>query len=99
MKAGPQTAGEYTAGFPGGVQEIRQKIRATVREAAPEAREAIKYAMPTFVTPEITSPRSKTTSGCTLPPTAPRYSKPSYQDTKAGKARCDSRSTGRSPST
>jgi uncharacterized protein YdhG (YjbR/CyaY superfamily) len=39
---------EYIAGFPQDVQDILQKIRATIREAAPEAEEAIKYGIPTF---------------------------------------------------
>lgn len=44
----PQTIDEYIAGFPPDVQEILQKIRATIREAAPGAQETIKYRMPTF---------------------------------------------------
>ncbi len=40
---------EYIARCPAEVQEILRKIRAIVREAAPEATEAIKYQMPTFV--------------------------------------------------
>jgi uncharacterized protein YdhG (YjbR/CyaY superfamily) len=43
------TIDEYIAGFPPDVQEILQKIRATIRKAAPQAEEAIKYQMPTFV--------------------------------------------------
>lgn len=39
---------EYIAAFPAEVQEILQKIRATVKAAAPNARETISYAMPTF---------------------------------------------------
>ena len=39
---------EYIAGFPQDVQEILEKIRRTIREAAPDAAEAIKYQMPTF---------------------------------------------------
>lgn len=39
---------EYIAGFPKGVQEILQKIRMTIRKAAPHAEETIKYQMPTF---------------------------------------------------
>jgi uncharacterized protein YdhG (YjbR/CyaY superfamily) len=46
--AAPKSIDEYIAGFPPEVQEILQRIRATVREAAPEARETIKYEMPTF---------------------------------------------------
>lgn len=39
---------EYIAGFPNDVQAILEKIRATIREAAPEAEETISYQMPTF---------------------------------------------------
>lgn len=45
----PKTIDEYIAGFPKETQVILQKVRKTIREAAPEAKEAIKYAMPTFV--------------------------------------------------
>ena len=44
----PKTIDEYIAGFPDGVQEILEKIRGIIREAAPDAQETIKYAMPTF---------------------------------------------------
>lgn len=46
--AGYATIDEYIAGFPAHIQEILQRIRATIREAAPEAQEAIKYRLPTF---------------------------------------------------
>jgi uncharacterized protein YdhG (YjbR/CyaY superfamily) len=45
----PTTIDEYIAGFPPDVQAILQKIRATIRQAAPQAEEAIKYQIPTFV--------------------------------------------------
>lgn len=45
----PKNIDKYIAGFPRDVQAILEKIRLTVREAAPEAEEAIKYQMPTFV--------------------------------------------------
>jgi uncharacterized protein YdhG (YjbR/CyaY superfamily) len=44
----PATIDEYIAGFPREVQDILQKIRVTIREVAPDAREAISYQMPTF---------------------------------------------------
>jgi uncharacterized protein YdhG (YjbR/CyaY superfamily) len=44
----PKTIDEYIAGFPHDVQEILEKIRMTIRKAAPDAEEAIKYQMPTF---------------------------------------------------
>jgi len=39
---------EYIAGYPDDVQELLQTIRATIKAAAPDAKEAIKYAIPTF---------------------------------------------------
>ena len=44
----PQTIDEYIAGFPPDVQEVLQKIRQTIHEAAPQATEKISYQMPTF---------------------------------------------------
>ena len=44
----PKTIDEYIAGFPNDVQEILEKIRRTIREAAPDAEETIKYRMPTL---------------------------------------------------
>ncbi|HZR19698.1 MAG TPA: DUF1801 domain-containing protein [Verrucomicrobiae bacterium] len=50
MKTAPaKNIDEYIAGFPQDVQETLQKIRGIVRKAAPDAAEAIKYQMPTFV--------------------------------------------------
>ncbi len=45
----PTTIDEYIAGFPPDVQEKLQKVRATIRKAAPDAEETIKYRMPTFI--------------------------------------------------
>jgi uncharacterized protein YdhG (YjbR/CyaY superfamily) len=39
---------EYIADFPAEIQEILQKVRRTIQDAAPEAKETISYAMPTF---------------------------------------------------
>jgi uncharacterized protein YdhG (YjbR/CyaY superfamily) len=39
----------YIAGFPEPVQTALEQVRAAIKKAAPEATEAIKYAMPTFV--------------------------------------------------
>lgn len=44
-----RTIDEYIAGFPPDIQAILQKVRTTIRKAAPGAQEAIKYQMPTFV--------------------------------------------------
>lgn len=45
----PQNIDQYIAGFSPEIQEKLEKIRATIKKAAPEAEEAIKYMMPTFV--------------------------------------------------
>lgn len=45
----PTTIDEYIAGFPRPVQAILKQIRSTIRRAAPDAGEAIKYRVPTFV--------------------------------------------------
>jgi uncharacterized protein YdhG (YjbR/CyaY superfamily) len=44
----PKNIDEYIAGFPHDVQEILEKIRMTIRKAAPAAEETIKYQIPTF---------------------------------------------------
>ncbi len=40
---------EYIAGFPRDVQELLKQIRTTIKKVAPDAEEAIKYQIPTFV--------------------------------------------------
>lgn len=45
----PKSIDEYIAGFPPEVRAILQQVRATVAKAAPAAKEAIKYRLPTFV--------------------------------------------------
>jgi uncharacterized protein YdhG (YjbR/CyaY superfamily) len=47
-QAAPSTIDEYIASFPDHVQAILKKIRGIIHEAAPDAKEAISYAMPTF---------------------------------------------------
>jgi len=44
----PRSIDEYVAGFPTDVQEVLQKIRMTIKKAAPQAEETIRYKMPTF---------------------------------------------------
>ncbi|MGB8645393.1 MAG: DUF1801 domain-containing protein [Anaerolineae bacterium] len=44
----PKTIDEYIAGFPPDVQEILEKVRLTIRKAAPDAQETISYRMPAF---------------------------------------------------
>ena len=42
------TTDEYIGTFPKEVQETLEKLRQTIKKAAPEAVEAISYQMPTF---------------------------------------------------
>jgi uncharacterized protein YdhG (YjbR/CyaY superfamily) len=44
----PKTIDEYIAEFPEGTREILEKVRETIKKAAPEAEETISYQMPTF---------------------------------------------------
>lgn len=44
-----QTIDDYIREAPENVQEILQALRLLIQEEAPEAEEAIKYQMPTFV--------------------------------------------------
>jgi uncharacterized protein YdhG (YjbR/CyaY superfamily) len=39
---------EYIAAFSPEIQEILQKLREVIKESAPDAKEKISYAMPTF---------------------------------------------------
>lgn len=48
MRSDPKSIDAYIAGYPPDVQEILQKIRLTIRNAAPDAQETIKYQLPTF---------------------------------------------------
>ena len=47
-KTPPRNVDEYIAGFPDEVQVKLEKLRATIKAAAPEAEEKISYQMPTF---------------------------------------------------
>ena len=44
----PQTIDDYIQSFPSDIQKILQKVRNTIRKAAPGAVEVISYQMPTF---------------------------------------------------
>lgn len=44
----PATIDEYIAAAPAEVRPILKKIRATIRAAAPDAKEVISYSMPAF---------------------------------------------------
>ncbi|WP_234734555.1 iron chaperone [Tellurirhabdus bombi] len=45
----PTTVDAYIAGFPEEIAEGLEQIRGAIHQAAPEAKEAIKYGIPTFV--------------------------------------------------
>jgi uncharacterized protein YdhG (YjbR/CyaY superfamily) len=47
-QSAPKTIDEYIAGFPKDVQVILEKVRETIRKAAPGAEETINYQIPTF---------------------------------------------------
>ena len=44
----PRNIDEYIAAFPPEIQTILEKVRSTIRKAAPDAEEKISYRMPTF---------------------------------------------------
>lgn len=49
MKTAPaKDIDDYIAGFPKNVQKLLEQVRKTIRKAAPDAEEAIKYQIPTF---------------------------------------------------
>jgi len=46
MNALPATVDQYIARFPADVQAVLRAVRATIRQAAPQAEERISYRMP-----------------------------------------------------
>ena len=44
----PETVDDYIAGQPAEIQPILNKVRDTIREAAPDAKEKISWQMPTY---------------------------------------------------
>jgi uncharacterized protein YdhG (YjbR/CyaY superfamily) len=44
----PLNIDAYIAAFPSDVQEVLEKVRGTIKKAATDAEEAIKYKIPTF---------------------------------------------------
>jgi uncharacterized protein YdhG (YjbR/CyaY superfamily) len=47
-RTAPKDIDEYIARFPDNVRETLEKIRTTIRRAAPDAQETISYQIPTF---------------------------------------------------
>jgi uncharacterized protein YdhG (YjbR/CyaY superfamily) len=48
VRAAPKSIDKYIASFSPEVQAILEKIRLSIRNAAPDAQETISYNMPTF---------------------------------------------------
>jgi uncharacterized protein YdhG (YjbR/CyaY superfamily) len=48
VKRTPSTIDEYIADFPREIREILERVRTTVKKAAPDAEEKISYQIPTF---------------------------------------------------
>ncbi|WP_025145377.1 iron chaperone [Pedobacter jeongneungensis] len=44
----PENIDQYISSFPAETQKTLQKVRKTIRQAAPEAKEVISYGMPAF---------------------------------------------------
>jgi hypothetical protein len=63
----PTTIDEYIAAFSPEVRSILERIRVTIRKAAPDAEETISYQMPAFISKAIwfTSAPSRSTSAST----------------------------------
>jgi uncharacterized protein YdhG (YjbR/CyaY superfamily) len=47
-RATAKSIDDYISGFPPDTQAALKQVRATIREAAPDATETISYAIPTF---------------------------------------------------
>ena len=45
----PKNIDEYISGFPEDIRKILEQVRVTIKKAAPEAEEAIRYDIPTFI--------------------------------------------------
>jgi hypothetical protein len=71
----PKTIDDYIAACPPEAQAPLEQIRTTIRETVPEARETIRYGMPTFTLNErylVYFGAYKIISGCILLPLALR---------------------------
>jgi uncharacterized protein YdhG (YjbR/CyaY superfamily) len=49
MKTAANNIDSYIESFPDNVQTLLKQMRSTIAKAAPEAEEAIRYAIPTFI--------------------------------------------------
>ena len=48
MRAKPDNVDSYISDFPPATQALLEKLRETIRKAAPDAEECISYAMPAY---------------------------------------------------
>jgi uncharacterized protein YdhG (YjbR/CyaY superfamily) len=48
-RSAPKNIDEYIAAFSPEVREILERMRLTIRDAAPDSQEAISYQIPTFI--------------------------------------------------
>jgi len=85
----------YISGYAKDVQAILEKVRTTIRKAAPNAHEIMNYGIPTFGLRRIWCilPALRVTSGSTPRPVELRSSKKNYQFTRAQKVRSSFRWT------
>ena len=49
LKIKPEDIDTYISDFPEDIQKILQEVRSTIHKAAPDAQEAIRYGIPTFI--------------------------------------------------
>ena len=49
LSSKPKSIDEYISGLPDDIRKILEEVRVTIRKAAPEAEEAIRYDIPTFI--------------------------------------------------
>jgi uncharacterized protein YdhG (YjbR/CyaY superfamily) len=50
QKTSPEkTVGEYISGFSDDIRKILERVRTTIKRAAPDAGETISYGIPTFI--------------------------------------------------
>ncbi len=47
-RTAPDSVEDYIAGFPADVQKVLNKIRSTIRKAAPKSAESISYQIPAY---------------------------------------------------
>jgi hypothetical protein len=86
----PKDIDEYIARFPDDVRQTLEKIRMTIRKAAPNAQETISYQIPTFTLNGnwCILPLLKNTSACILAQVESRSLRMSYLLITARKIRC-----------